>query len=96
MKAKRIDFDGNGIQGLKEIWLSILLGENKAANGPLRYDWEGIQNIDERLKWLDNNEVESIVVRRALLADPAWARRIHEGRVVEIRAFTPDSLHTLF
>ncbi|MFD7525226.1 beta/alpha barrel domain-containing protein [Paenibacillus chitinolyticus] len=58
--------------------------------------WEGLQDIDELLKWLDNNEVDSVAIRRALMANYVWTEKMHEGWVIEIRAFTPGSLHVLF
>jgi 2,4-dienoyl-CoA reductase-like NADH-dependent reductase (Old Yellow Enzyme family) len=40
-------------------------------------------------------EVDLVAVGRALLVDPAWAEKVRDGRVDELRAFTPDALTTL-
>ncbi|MNN84767.1 hypothetical protein D3C81_2019690 [compost metagenome] len=52
--------------------------------------------MEELLKRLDNQEFDLVAVGRALLGDPAWAKKIREGRMEEIQAFTPDAAAKLY
>jgi 2,4-dienoyl-CoA reductase-like NADH-dependent reductase (Old Yellow Enzyme family) len=40
-------------------------------------------------------EFDVVAVGRALLADPAWARKVKQGRLAELRPFTKEALATL-
>jgi 2,4-dienoyl-CoA reductase-like NADH-dependent reductase (Old Yellow Enzyme family) len=40
-------------------------------------------------------EFDLVAVGRALLTDPAWARKVKEGRIDELRPFVKDALETL-
>jgi 2,4-dienoyl-CoA reductase-like NADH-dependent reductase (Old Yellow Enzyme family) len=40
-------------------------------------------------------EFDIVAVGRALLVDPAWARKVKEGRLDELKPFTKDALETL-
>ena len=51
--------------------------------------------IDRLLQMFDRGEVDLVAVGRALLVDPAWAAKMHEGRVDELLPFTPEALTTL-
>jgi 2,4-dienoyl-CoA reductase-like NADH-dependent reductase (Old Yellow Enzyme family) len=42
-----------------------------------------------------SNEFDLVAVGRALLVDPAWARKMKEGRFDELQPFTKDALETL-
>jgi 2,4-dienoyl-CoA reductase-like NADH-dependent reductase (Old Yellow Enzyme family) len=55
----------------------------------------GMRGIDDLVARLDAGEFDLVAVGRALLADPAWARKIREGRASDITAFTRDLLQTL-
>jgi 2,4-dienoyl-CoA reductase-like NADH-dependent reductase (Old Yellow Enzyme family) len=44
---------------------------------------------------LHRGEVDLVAVGRALLADAAWAAKVHADEIATIRPFTPDSLNTL-
>ncbi len=52
------------------------------------------RGIDDLLVRLDAGEFDLVAVGRALLADPAWAMKIRDGRA-DITAFTRDLLQTL-
>lgn len=54
------------------------------------------QGLDELLKRLDNQEFDLVAVGRALLGDPAWAKKIREGRMVDILPFTPEAAANLY
>jgi 2,4-dienoyl-CoA reductase-like NADH-dependent reductase (Old Yellow Enzyme family) len=55
----------------------------------------GIRGIDDLTTRLDAGEFDLVAVGRALLADPAWALKIRDGRAAEITAFTRELLQTL-
>ena len=44
---------------------------------------------------LEREEVDLVAVGRALLADPAWAAKIRDGRAAELLPFTPDAMKVL-
>jgi 2,4-dienoyl-CoA reductase-like NADH-dependent reductase (Old Yellow Enzyme family) len=52
-------------------------------------------SLDELLRRFDRGDFDLVAVGRALLADAAWARKIHEGRSSELVGFTKESLATL-
>jgi len=53
------------------------------------------QSLDELLRRFDRGDFDLVAVGRALLADAAWARKIHEGRTSELRSFSKEALATL-
>ncbi|MFS0855083.1 NADH:flavin oxidoreductase [Paenibacillus taichungensis] len=55
----------------------------------------GHKDLDDLLHRLEQEEFNLVAVGRALLADPAWAVKIRDGRVNEIQAFSPEALVTL-
>jgi 2,4-dienoyl-CoA reductase-like NADH-dependent reductase (Old Yellow Enzyme family) len=52
-------------------------------------------HIDCLLEMLARGDFDLVAVGRALLADPAWAAKAREGRLSELRPFTPEVLKTL-
>ncbi len=52
-------------------------------------------SLDDLLRRLDRGEFDLVAVGRALLQDPAWARKVHEGRTHELEDFTRDALGVL-
>ncbi|MCJ8012891.1 NADH:flavin oxidoreductase [Paenibacillus sp. KQZ6P-2] len=74
-----------GSVGLDEAFTSLFT-EGKGA---------GKKDIDELLDRLEQNEFDLVAVGRALLADPAWATKIREGRFEDLKPFTPEVLKTL-
>ncbi len=52
--------------------------------------------LDELLRRYDRGDFDLVAVGRALLADPAWARKIDEGRSSELHGFTKEALATLW
>ncbi|WP_168119530.1 NADH:flavin oxidoreductase [Paenibacillus sp. HB172176] len=51
--------------------------------------------LDELIMRLEREEFDLVAVGRALLMDPAWAAKIREDRVDELKSFTPAALATL-
>ncbi len=53
-------------------------------------------SLDELVRRLDRGDFDLVAVGRALLADPAWARKVREGRWDELGSFDRSALATLF
>ncbi|MGB3811016.1 MAG: NADH:flavin oxidoreductase [Parvibaculum sp.] len=51
--------------------------------------------IDDLLERLEKGEFDLVAVGRALLVDPEWARKVHEGRFDALMPFKPEALATL-
>ena len=51
--------------------------------------------IDELLDRLEKGEFDLVGVGRALLVDPAWAQKVHQGAFDKLMAFNPAALATL-
>jgi 2,4-dienoyl-CoA reductase-like NADH-dependent reductase (Old Yellow Enzyme family) len=73
-----------GSVGLSGDFIGGFGGESSSAVG-----------IDDLLARLERDEFDLVAVGRALLVDPAWARKIHEGRVDELLPFAKEALATL-
>lgn len=98
------EYDGSelGFAG----WVKKLTGKPTIAVGSVGLDDEftslytegkgaGHKDLDDLLHRLEQEEFDLVAVGRALLADPAWAVKIRDGRVNEIQAFSPEALVTL-
>ncbi|WP_039790080.1 NADH:flavin oxidoreductase [Paenibacillus riograndensis] len=84
-------------------WVKKLSGKTTITVGSVGMEDEpsedgeaGRHGLEELLKRLERQEFDLIAVGRALLGDPAWAKKIREGRVDEIKAFTPEATAVLF
>ncbi len=84
-------------------WVKKLTGKTTIAvgsvgmdNDPAEGEEADHQGLDELLKRLDNQEFDLVAVGRALLGDPAWAKKIREGRMEDIQAFTPEAAANLY
>jgi 2,4-dienoyl-CoA reductase-like NADH-dependent reductase (Old Yellow Enzyme family) len=55
----------------------------------------GVASLDGLLERLERDEFDLVAVGRGMLADPAWARKVHEGRQAELLPFSEDVLDTL-
>lgn len=53
-------------------------------------------SLDELLRRFDRGDFDLVAVGRALINDPQWVQKIHEGRQAELLDFSPASLGTLF
>jgi 2,4-dienoyl-CoA reductase-like NADH-dependent reductase (Old Yellow Enzyme family) len=73
-----------GSVGLSGDFLAAFTGE---ASTP--------SSLDELRRRLDRGDFDLVAVGRALLADAAWAQKIHEGRTTELIGFTKEALATL-
>src|SRR5260221_238138 len=52
-------------------------------------------SLDELLRRLDRGDFDLVAVGRPLLADPNWAKKIHENRMDELKGFTNVALTSL-
>jgi 2,4-dienoyl-CoA reductase-like NADH-dependent reductase (Old Yellow Enzyme family) len=52
-------------------------------------------SLDELLRRLERDEFDLVGVGRALLQDPAWARKIHEGRTGDLMEFERSAMASL-
>jgi 2,4-dienoyl-CoA reductase-like NADH-dependent reductase (Old Yellow Enzyme family) len=52
-------------------------------------------SLDELLRRLDRGDFDLVAVGRALLQDPEWARKVHEGRNDDLQPFTKEALAVL-
>ena len=55
----------------------------------------GTRSLDDLEERLARGEFDLVAVGRALLQDPAWARKVHEGRTDELTDYDAASLATL-
>jgi len=67
--------------------VSSLFTEGKGA---------GIANLEGVIERLEREEFDLVAVGRALLADPAWASKIRDGRFDEVIPFSPEAIKTLY
>lgn len=75
-----------GSVGLDGEFMSLLT-EGKGA---------GNSKIDGLIERLEREEFDLVAIGRALLADPAWASKIRDGRTDELIPITAEALKTLF
>jgi 2,4-dienoyl-CoA reductase-like NADH-dependent reductase (Old Yellow Enzyme family) len=73
-----------GSVSLSGEFIGSFMGEASEATG-----------IDDLLARLEADEFDLVGVGRALLVDPAWARKVHEGRFDALMPFKPEALATL-
>ena len=55
-----------------------------------------VQAIDKIEEMIARGEADLVAVGRALLADPAWARKIRESRLDDLKPFEAGAMKTLF
>lgn len=73
-----------GSVSLSGEFIGSFMGEASEATG-----------IDDLLERLEAGEFDLVAVGRALLVDPAWARKVHEGRFSDLMPFNPAALASL-
>lgn len=90
-------------------WTKKITGKSTITVGSIGLDRDIIDTIKEHLpahnterrmhellERLGNEEFDLVAVGRALLADPLWFRKLHEGRLSEIRPFSEKLLEHLY
>lgn len=73
-----------GSVGLSGEFIGSYMGESSETTG-----------IDDLLDRLEAEEFDLVGVGRALLVDPAWARKVHQGKFSDLMPFSPTALATL-
>jgi 2,4-dienoyl-CoA reductase-like NADH-dependent reductase (Old Yellow Enzyme family) len=53
-------------------------------------------SLDELERRLDRGEFDLVAVGRAVLQDPQWAVKVHQGRAEELLDFSPAAMATLY
>ena len=64
--------------------------EPSSGNGDAR-----AAHTDRLVEMLARGDFDLVAVGRAMLADPAWAAKVRDGRFSDLRPFTPEVLKTL-
>jgi 2,4-dienoyl-CoA reductase-like NADH-dependent reductase (Old Yellow Enzyme family) len=61
------------------------------------YGGEGSQpaSLDELLRRLDRGDFDLVAVGRALLQDPEWAVKVHQGRNGDLMNYSPEAMRVL-
>ena len=54
-----------------------------------------VTGLDNLLTRLDQEEFDLVAVGRALISDPDWGKKVHQGMESSITAFKPENLQTL-
>lgn len=57
----------------------------KAVNVPMLCSGKLSSDLEETEKWLEDGDLDYVIVGRQLLADPEWPNKLKEGRVDDIR-----------
>jgi 2,4-dienoyl-CoA reductase-like NADH-dependent reductase (Old Yellow Enzyme family) len=63
--------------------------------GSFRGESSEVASLDDLIQRLEREEFDLVAVGRALLVDPAWARKIRDGAYDDLKAFEPAALMTL-
>ncbi|MBX0319615.1 NADH:flavin oxidoreductase [Shouchella clausii] len=88
-------------------WTKKLTGKPTITVGSVGLDSEftklfaegkgaGVSNINGLIEKLEQGEFDLVAIGRALLADPAWASKIRDGRIDELTPFSPEAVKTLY
>ncbi|RNB78566.1 NADH:flavin oxidoreductase [Brevibacillus panacihumi] len=99
------EFDGSELNLAG--WVKKLTGKPTITVGSVGLDTEfmsfftegkGSNNtkIDGLIERLERGEFDLVAIGRALLADPAWASKIRDGRLDELLPFTAEAVKTLY
>jgi 2,4-dienoyl-CoA reductase-like NADH-dependent reductase (Old Yellow Enzyme family) len=73
-----------GSVGLSGDFLAAFGGESSKSVG-----------LEQLVKRMERDEFDLIAVGRALIADPDWVQKIHEGDAAELKGFAPSALAEL-
>ncbi|KON84616.1 1,2-oxophytodienoate reductase [Rossellomorea marisflavi] len=95
------EFDGSPLNLAG--WTKKLTGKPVISVGSVglngeftRFSEAEATDIHELTERLGDDEFDLIAIGRAVLQDPEWVKKIKEGRTDEIRAFSKESLQTLY
>ena len=84
-------------------WTKYLTGKPSVTVGSVglngvftSFDKAENDDIQELVNRLENEEFDLVAVGRPLLTDPAWAKKMQEGRTEDLVPFTKDALSELY
>jgi 2,4-dienoyl-CoA reductase-like NADH-dependent reductase (Old Yellow Enzyme family) len=88
-------------------WAKKLTGKPTITVGSVGLDAEftrlfsdgagaGTVSLDNLIERLEEGEFDLVAIGRALLNDPTWASKIREGRLEDLKPFTPETIKTLY
>ena len=87
-------------------WAKKLTGKPSITVGSVGLDTDmmaafrgkdaSVQSLEKVVKMVSSSEVDMVAVGRALLADPAWALKVREGRFEDLRPFQAASIKALY
>ncbi len=63
--------------------------------GSFRGETSAPAPLDELVRRMEREEFDLVAVGRALLADPQWAKKVHEGRPDQLADFSREAMATL-
>ena len=69
--------------------------DNDFIAGLLQRERAGYGRPGGLIEMLERGDVDLVAVGRALLVDPEWASKLHDGRLDTLIPFTPEALATL-
>ncbi len=82
-------------------WTKKLTGKPTITVGSIGLEGEFMSPLEKNsnivglVKGLERDEFDLVAIGRGLLADPAWADKIRDGRMDEIVPFSPETLKVL-
>lgn len=86
-------------------WTKKLSGKPSIAVGSVGLDVDFMSSfggsesnstgLDNLLSRLDKDEFDLVAVGRALIGDPNWGKKVHQGQEDSITVFQPDNLQSL-
>lgn len=71
------------------------IGLNSDFMGAFQGQSSQTSSIDELLRRMDRGDFDLVAIGRSLLSDPAWVKKVREGRLEELSGFNNQSLATL-
>ncbi|MDD9968796.1 MAG: NADH:flavin oxidoreductase [Myxococcales bacterium] len=83
------------VSGLPTISVGSV-GLTSEFTGAFRGQGSAAAKFDEAIERLDRGEFDLIAVGRALLQDPQWALKVHQGRFDELRDYDAAALGTYY
>jgi 2,4-dienoyl-CoA reductase-like NADH-dependent reductase (Old Yellow Enzyme family) len=99
------EFDGSAMNLAG--WTKKLSGKPVITVGSVGLDQDFIEtfasagtgndgkNLDRLIEMVETNEVDLVAVGRALISDPAWAAKLRDGRLADMKPYASQDLKSL-
>ncbi len=100
----QVEFDGSPLNlagwtrkltGRPTITVGSIGLDNDFIAGLFQRERADAAGLDRLVEMLERGEVDLVAVGRALLVDPEWASKLHDGRLDALLPYTPEALATL-